>query len=379
MIFMNYYIIVSLLLLILSCNNSNSSTQENKKTNDNSQTLVVTPEQQKTIGLRVARPELRSLAQTIRVSGMIDVPPQNLVSVSVPLGGYLRQTKLLTGMHIRKGELIAEIEDAQYIQLQEDYLTVKAKLAAAETEYYRQRDLNASKASSDKALQQAQAEYHSLRVRLSALSEKLKLINIDPRSLSEQNLSRSIRLYAPFNGFVSKVYVNMGKYVNPSDVLFELVNPDNVLLRLRVFEKDLPLLSAGQKLVAFTNAHPKKQYNCEVIFVNRDVGTDRTVDVHCRFLEYDPSLLPGMYMNAVVELESMSSLCVPEQAVVTFEGKNYVFVASDPQKFEITEISTGLKENGYISLNNAMLQDKDVVVEGSYTLLMMLKNKSDEN
>lgn len=375
---MKYYMSI-LLLLLLSCNNSNSSTQENKEANGSSQILVLTPERQRTIGLRIARPELRSLAQTLRVSGMIDVPPQNLVSVSVPLGGYLRHTKLLSGMHIRKGEVIAQLEDAQYIQLQEDYLTIKAKLTAAETEYHRQRDLNASKASSDKALQQAQAEYQSLRVRLSALSEKLKLINIDPRSLSEQNLSRSIRLYAPFNGFVSKVFVNTGKYVNSSEVLFELVNPDNILLHLRVFEKDLSLFSAGQKLVAFTNAHPEKQYNCEVIFVNRDIGTDRTADVHCRFLEYDRSLLPGMYMNAVVELESMSSLCVPEQAVVTFEGKNYVFVASGAQKFEMTEVATRAKESGYISLNGNTLEGKDVVVEGAYTMLMMLKNKSDEN
>jgi cobalt-zinc-cadmium efflux system membrane fusion protein len=64
------------------------------------------------------------------VNGKIDVPPQNMVSISVPLGGYLKSTKLLEGMHISKGEVIAIMEDQQYIQLQQDYLTAKAHFSS---------------------------------------------------------------------------------------------------------------------------------------------------------------------------------------------------------------------------------------------------------
>jgi len=72
------------------------------------------------------------------------------------------------------------------------------------------------------------------------------LININPRNLTENSISRSITLTAPFNGFVSKVNVNIGKYVNPTDVLFELVDPSEILLNLMVFEKDLTKLAIGQ-------------------------------------------------------------------------------------------------------------------------------------
>lgn len=89
----------------------------------------------------------------LKVTGKIDVPPQNMVSVSVALGGYLKWTNLLPGMRIKKGDLLAIMEDQQYIQLQEEYLTAKAKLNFAEKDYNRQKELNQIKANSDKIFQ----------------------------------------------------------------------------------------------------------------------------------------------------------------------------------------------------------------------------------
>jgi membrane fusion protein, heavy metal efflux system len=373
---MKYYLYL-LLLLTISC--KSKTTTNTRETATSERIVKLTPEQQKTARIAMSKPQVQSISSTVRVSGKIDVPPQNLVSVSVPLGGYLKYTKLLPGMHLKKGEVIALLEDQQYIQLQQDYLMTRARLEAAETEFQRQKELNASKASSDKVYQQARAEYQSLKINLSALAEKLRLVNINPSTLSENSLSRSIRLYAPFDGFVSKVNVNTGKYVDPSDVLFELVDPNDIHLNLKVFEKDLPLLAIGQKLVAFTNAHPDKKYNCTIILISKDVGADRTAEVHCHFLDYDKTLLPGMYMNAVIELASHEVLAIPEAAVVNFEGKSYVFRALGGGEFEMVEVVTGEKENGMLAVQNRSdLEGKDIVTAGAYTLLMTLKNKAEE-
>jgi cobalt-zinc-cadmium efflux system membrane fusion protein len=136
-----------------------------------------------------------------------------MVSISVPLGGYLKSTKLLPGMKVKKGEVIANIEDQQYIQLQQDYLTAKSKLSYIEKEYQRQKELNQSKASSDKVFQETETTYQGQKILVKSLSEKLRLISINPDKLDENNLSRSINLYAPIDGFVSTVNVNIGKYV----------------------------------------------------------------------------------------------------------------------------------------------------------------------
>ena len=321
----------------------------------------------------------RELSSTIKVNGIIDVPPQNLVSISVPFGGYLRSTKLLPGMHLRKGEVIAILEDQQYIQLQQDYLSTKSRLELLEAEYNRQKELNESKAGSDKAFQAAKADYQTQRINLRALGEKLKMININPQSLSEQNLTRQVSIYAPFDGFVSKVNANLGKYITASDVLFELVNPDDIHLNLKIFEKDLTSLSIGQRMLAYTNTHPEKKYKCEIILISKDISDDRTAEVHCHFDQFDKNLLPGMYMNADIDLKNKQAFCVPEQSVVQYGGKNYIFLAIDDSSFEMYPIETGIKENGYQELLNAeVLVSRKIVTEGAYKLLMKLKNTAEE-
>ncbi len=317
----------------------------------------------------------KSMATVIKVNGKIDVPPQNLVSVSVPMGGYIQQTHLLPGMHVAKGEVIATLEDQQYIQIQQDYLLAKSKLHYAMLEYTRQKELNQSQASSDKVVQQAEQEVRNTRILLSGLSEKLKLININPAKLNESNLSKSTFLHSPISGYVSKVNVNIGKYVNPSDVLFEMVNPTDIHLNLKIFEKNMNQLAIGKKVYAYTNNTPDKKYSCEIILISKDVAPDGTSEVHCHFHTYDKTLLPGMYMNADIETNTKSNNVLPEECIVYYEGKNYVFIKTAINTFTLYEVELSTKENGYVSIaNNSELLNKEIVQQGSYTLLMKLKN-----
>lgn len=369
---------ISFSFLIFACGSKTEDTNTNKESFENSVTL--TDVQAKSAGLTFGKLELKTISSSIKVNGKIDVPPQNLVSVSVPMGGFLKSTKLLPGMHLSKGEVIATLEDQQYIQLQEDYLITKSKLELAELEFNRQRDLNQSKASSDKLFQQARASFQSLKISQSALAEKLRLININPKTLNENNISKSIQLISPFSGYVSKVNVNIGKYVNPSDVLFELVDPNDIHLNLKVFERDLIQLAAGQKVIAYTNSRPNKKYACKIILISQDIASDRTAEIHCHFDKYDRDLLPGMYMNAEIDLKNTQSLSVPEESVVSFEGQNYLFVKTNKKNtFELLEAEIGNTENGWSQvLNSEIFQTKHIVVKGSYGLLMALKNKADE-
>ncbi len=323
--------------------------------------------------------ESRSLSTNFKVSGLIDVPPQNLISVSIPLGGFLKSTKLMPGMHIFKGETIAVMEDQQYIQLQQDYLTTEAKLKYAEAEFNRQRDLNLSKAASDKAFQQAEAEFKSLKIEYRSLSEKLQLIGINPLLLTENNLSRSVAIPSPIDGYVSAVHVNIGKYVNPSDVLFELVNPEDIHLALTVFEKDIDKLFIGQTLLAYSNSNPDTKYPCEIILIGKDLSAERSVEVHCHFDKFDKKLLPGMFMNAEIDVNKKNTFAIPEEAVVNFEGKNYVFIAKGNNQFQLLEAETGILDKAFIELKNAEnFRDKQIVFKGAYNLLMKMKNISED-
>ncbi len=360
---------------------------EEIKTNEESTTITsesnisLSDAQYKSANIQTGKLEKRNLSTTLKLNGKIDVPPQNMVSVSMPLGGFLKSTTLLPGMHVKKGEVIATMEDQQYILLQQEYLTAKSKLIFVEKEFQRQKELNQSKASSDKVFQQSEMDYKNQKIAVSALAEKLQLIHVNPETLNENNLSRSINIYSSIDGFVSKVNVNIGKYVNPSDILFELINPTDIHLNLKVFEKDLEKLNIGQKLMAFNNNQPDKKHPCVIILISQDLSSDRSAEVHCHFEDYDKTLLPGMYMNAEVEIKSSNSASITDDAIVGFESKDFIFIANSKYQFEMVEIKKGSSENGFseISAMDARdLSNAQIVTKGAYSILMQLKNKEEE-
>ena len=368
------------MLLLAACGNKKQSA-ENSAPAVESSIITLTDAQLKNAGITTGKLEEKVISSVLKLNGQIDVPPQNMVSISVPLGGYLKSTKLLAGMHVNKGEAIAVIEDQQYIQLQQDYLTAKARIGYLESEYNRQKELNQSKAASDKVFQQAEADYHTQQVLITSLAEKLQLAGINVHNINERNISRSVNIYSPISGFVSKVNVNIGKYVSPTEVLFELVNPTDIHLALKVYEKDLDKLYIGQKVISYTNNDPAKKHEGEILLIGRDLSADRNTEVHCHFEDYDKSLVPGTYMNAEVQVKNVKAAAIPTEALVEFENKQYVYKVVGKNTYEMTEVNAGENENGYTEILTPSpgIKNAEIVVKGAYSLLMMMKNKADED
>jgi cobalt-zinc-cadmium efflux system membrane fusion protein len=371
------FILFSLVFLITSC--KTKTVVEETKTVETGNIITLTDAQMSNAHIATGSVEQKQISSILKVNGRIDVPPQNLVSVSVPMGGYLKSTKLLPGMHINKNQVIAVVEDQQYIQLQQDYLTAKSHLTLNESEYKRQKDLNASKASSDKVFQQAQSAYETQKILVRSLEEKLRLVRINPNKVSVNNISKSIYIYSPIDGFVTKVNVNIGKYVTSGDVLFELVNPTDIHLNLKVFEKDLDKIFIGQPVFSYTNNNPDKKYPGDIILISKDVSQDGIIEVHCHFDNYDKNLFPGMYMNAEIELKNKMRNVLPDEAFVRFEGKEYIFENTGKNKYEMVEVEIGTSENGLTEIiSDKDLSGKNIVTKGAYTLLMALKNTEEE-
>ncbi len=373
----NFFLGLALLCMVVACGSKNETTEPTTTVNENS--VLLTDAQYKNAGIVLGSVEQKSISSVLKVNGRIDVPPQNMISVSVPMGGYLKYTKLLPGMHLNKGEVIAVMEDQQYIQLQQDYLNAKTQLSLRESEYNRQKELNVSKATSDKVFQQSEADYITVKINVKSLGERLKLIGINPDKLDENTLSKSINLYSPIDGYVSKVNVNIGKFTQPSEVLFELINPADIHLALTIFERDLEKLSIGQSLVAYTNNQPDVRHECEIILIGKNLSAERSTEVHCHFENYDKSLVPGMYMNAEIEIQNNNVQALRDDAIVRFENNQYIFIAEENNRFMMQPIKSGASENGFVEIiSGADFVGKKIVVQGAYTLLMSLKNKAED-
>ncbi|TLV02454.1 efflux RND transporter periplasmic adaptor subunit [Dyadobacter luticola] len=375
---MKYLIYSALVGLFISCSKKAENAPETTESTVTTNVASLTDKQVQNAGIVTALPEKKQVSSVLKLNGKIDVPPQNIVSISVPLGGYLKTTRLLPGTKVKRGEVLAVMEDQQYIQLQQDYLTGQARLSFLGSDYLRQKELNKNKSSSDKIFQQAESDYQSQQVMMRSLFEKLKLAGINPEKLTKDNISRSISIHSPIDGYVSKVNVNIGRYVSPTDVLFELINPTDIHLALKVFEKDLDKIKIGQQVMAYTNNAPDKKYPCEIILVSKDLSPERTAEVHSHFEKYELGLLPGMFMNGDIQLDSRVVWVLPDDAIVTFEDKQFIFIPKEKNSFEMKQVKTGTSENGFTEISGEQLENQLCVVKGAYSLLMFLKNKSED-
>ncbi|MGN7986450.1 efflux RND transporter periplasmic adaptor subunit [Pedobacter sp. 22226] len=367
---------------------------------EESNSVELSQSQFKSVGIELGSPELRALSGMLKVNGFIDVPPQNLVSITTQMGGIVKSTPLLQGTKVSKGQVIAILQNQEYVQMQQDYLESKSQLELSDSEYKRQQTLAQQNVNAQKTLQQAKAAYLGNLARENALKQRLQLININPSSLNAGNIRSQINIYSPINGYVTKVNVNTGKFVAPNDAMFEIVNSSNLHVELNVFEKDAQKVKKGQK-VLFSLTNDSTQRTAVVQLVGGEINADKTVTVHA-IAQGSAGFIPGTYLKAFIETGAVQVMALPSAAVVDFEGKKYIFVqnsadkkAKEPAKnesgnkegateaghhFEMVEVTTGISDGGYIEVTMPSGRDftGKVVLKGTYDLLSKMKNSEEE-
>ncbi|MBL0881840.1 MAG: efflux RND transporter periplasmic adaptor subunit [Chitinophagaceae bacterium] len=379
---MKKYMLSIAVMVLLSCGTKEETATEIIKEEGQQTVVELNAAQFKNAGITIGFPVEINMHRTIKVNGVVDVPPQGMVSVSFPLGGYLKSSHLLPGIGVKKGEIIAILEDQSYVQLQQDYLMAKAKMEFLSTDLVRQKELSEQDAASKKTYQHASAEFKTQQVLIRSLEEKLRIVGIDPEKLSVNTISRTISLRSPINGYVTKVNVNIGKYVNPADVLFELVDPDDIHAALTVFEKDIMQIKKGMRASVTLADKPEKKYEVDVILVTRNVDENRGGLVHCHFENANHELLPGMFLNGNFELDYQKTVAVPASAIVRYQSKPYIFIAKDSSRFEMIEVEIGISNQEMIELKgkeNIDWKQQKVVLKNAYSLLGKLKNKMEDD
>lgn len=376
----NIILVFAIISIFAACKNEKPATETQTETAPETH-VELTDAQLKNANLTIGKPETRSLKTVLKVNGTVDVPPHNLVSVSFPLGGFLKKSDLLEGMPVRKGQVLATIEDQVFIQIQHDFLTEQTKLELAESDLVRQTELAKENINAGKLLQKAQSDVRLQQINVRSLSEKLRLIGINPADVTPENITRTVVLPSPISGFVSKVNVNPGKYLAPSDVLFELVNPDDIHGSLTVFEKDLPKINIGQRVKISAPNLPGLVFPAKIILISRTLDEQRAALVHCHFDRDDHRLVPGMFLNADIETTETNALTVPDDAVLRFENRFFVFEAqADGRHFEMIEVKTGASEGGFLqitAIDGADLASKNLVLKNAYSILGKMKNTAE--
>lgn len=395
------FLIILIVVFSFSCGNKSTetATTSDEQHTETEETIALTAAQFKRSNIKYGKVEMKNLSATISVNGVLDVPPQNMVSVSALMGGFIKSTALLQGMKVKKGEVIATIQNPDFIQIQSQYLENKQRLKFLELEYKRQEELSKENVGASKIFQQATADYNTLLVTISAAEERLRMLNINPSTLTQQSIRSIVNIYAPIRGYVTVVNINIGKYVNPQDVICEIVDTDHLHAELTVFEKDISKIKKGQKIRFVLVNENDKERTASIYLINHKISEERTVRVHAHLDKEDATLMPNMYLKALIEIGENKTTALPNQAIVNAGTKNFIFIKSEDKQepansgvkkeahqeseFEFTavEIKTGVSQNGYteIVLPEGFDTSKiEVVIQGAYDLLSKMNNSEEE-
>ncbi len=328
-------------------------------------------------GMKLGTASMQDVDESITAAGYIEVPNENKAEVRSYIGGYLQTTPLLPGDYVNKGQVIISLSNLEYIQLQQEYLQAKEELVYLKEVYERKKTLAEENITSINSRQQAESEYNIMKTNVEGLRKKLQLINIDPNKVNAENISSSINLYAPISGYITKVNAVKGKFAEPTDVIFEIINTDHLHLELKVYEKDILKVKKGQKIAFRIPEADSENYSGEVFLVGKTIDeADRTVSVHCHITKENKiPMVIGMYIEADIFVASHENFCVPVEALIREESRYYAFMntstGDDGYTFKKIHVEVGEINEDCIEItgkSRQQLEGKELLVEGAFNL-----------
>jgi membrane fusion protein, heavy metal efflux system len=395
----------------------------------------LTQAQMEAIGLQYTAVEMKDLTATVKANGNLIVENSNKANATSLYGGVVKSINIHIGSHVGKGQVIATISNPQFIQLQEEYLTLKSisgsannattasngsyaslslqknevqyQLENAQKELNRQTELLAANATARKNVELAQSTVNGLEARLRTISEQqkiyisqggttnatrlasvrkqLEMMGINVNSISNKNLQSTLAVRSPISGTVSTVMAKIGSYVDVSTPVAEIVNNGSVHLHLNVFEKDLPVLRVGQIIHFTLTNNPINEYDAMVQSIGTAFETDtKTIPVHCDVQGSTSGLIDGMNVSAIVSLGNSTSAALPNDAIISYEGKDYIFALKNAGKegatYERIQVVRGTSNVGHTAITavTPLPENAKIVSKGAFFINAKMTNVEEE-
>ena len=332
----------------------------------------------------------KNLSDVIHANGYTKLPPQNQADVSVFANAIVKQISIIEGQKVQKGQTLAVLESPEFAKLQEAYLTSKSNLEFLKLEFKRQESLNEDEINSKKTFQKSKAEYDIEVSRNQSLLRQLQLLNINPNG----SISSTVAVKAPISGYITEIFIKIGSTVEPGKSLMNIVDNSQLHLDLLVYEKDLNKVKPGQTVRFTLTNQGNDEITGKIFNVGKAFESDtKSVAVHADISNDDQKLIPGMYVNALIDIESNETDALPLEAVVKAEGREFIFILEDivPEKksengniikekelhFLRIEVKSGTSQLGFVhvTLLQAIPKDAQIVLSGAYYIQShLLKN-----
>lgn len=340
-----------------------------------SNTLTLQLKQLEVMKIELGTIKRLSLGATLKVNGQLELPPQNVASVSAIVGGRVQSIGVIEGDYVRKGQIIARLNNPEFIAMQREYLSAKSNISFLEKDYNRKEELLKDSIISTKSFQQAEAAYNEGKSVYNASKSTLQLIGVNVAALEKGEIISSIPVVAPIKGYVQNIEINIGKSIAPEQEMFEIVDNEHIYLGLKVFEKDIDKAKIGQKITFALTTRPDKIYEGKIFAIGKafDMET-RAVKVHAEIIGKREGLLTGMFVEARIVTSSKEVNALPDEAFVSERGLDYIFIQKEKAEgkieFEKIQVNKGISDLGFseVLFIEEIPETTIIVIKGAYYL-----------
>jgi len=377
----NSIYIKSLLLVAImalaSCNSKEKSEVKNTDATEkaeNTDIATITENQFKSGDMELGKITTQPFNTVVKANGMFAVPPENQADVSAYFAGYVKDINLLPGDAVKKGQTLFTIENPEYVQVQQNFLEAKGRLNYLKSDYDRQKELIADNVTSKKNFLKAESEYTVTLAQYQSLKKRLSLMNINPNTLSGDNIRSVINVPSPLSGYATTINATKGMYLNPSDVAITVTNTDDLHIELKIFEKDLPMVKVGQPINVRLQNDMNTIYEGKVHLVNKTINLqERTVNIHGDLVNDSDAKLfaPGMYIDGEILTTTTEYPALPVEAVANIDNDYFVLVKENGTNFKRVLVKIGATNNGFVQIVNAddFKPDTQFLTKGAFNLI----------
>ncbi len=372
-----------LILAFTACNQKPETAEESgnqeKNTEGGLTAVELTLQQFNALEMKVDTMSQRNFSSVVVTNGQLEVLPQNEASVTAIIGANITSINVFEGKKVKQGQVLAYLSHPNLLNLQTRYLNVWNQLQYVEKDYQRQKKLYEEQIGSGKDFQKIQSDFLSFSGEVKNLEAQLKLLKLDPEKIKRGGIFEQVPVVSPINGFIEKVNVKTGQYVEPQMQLFEVINNDHIHADLMVFEKDVYKVKEGQTVTFSIESVPREFLSAKIFAVGKSFEQNpKAVHVHAEIENKKGLLISGMYITGRISTGEDYAYALPEGAIVSDNGKQIIFISEqdkDGWKFEPVEIHSGQREDGFveIKLSSPLKKGSLVAMNNAYYLLSEMK------
>jgi len=337
--------------------------------------------------LKMGEAQQREMDATIDATGQLVLRAQNLGEVSSLMGGVVKSIFVKEGQQVSRGQVVAMVENTDVVSLQREYYSAVKECELTKQEMERQKTLALSGAGVKKNLQQTVKDYQVAHANLMGISRQLAQMGISAAAVAKGKFTTSFPLRAPISGTVSQVTASLGSYADMQTPLMKIRNSQAVECDLNVFENDLQKVKPGDKVWLSLTNQPGVKLTGTVYGMNQYFNDgSKSVAVHIKLAPVQGiKLFDGMYVTGKIATGSQDCQAVPSQAIVSTDGKQYIFALNGaPKKGEYSfsrhEVTTGVSDGKYteVQLCKHIKSGQKIVTDNAFYLASLTGDHGEE-